>query len=129
MTDDQRIERAAAELCRIRQNGGWTVLPGRTREEYRQAAREILEAADRESPKWPTDESVHAFGVAENARFLRGPKGDPDYREPLRQALLADPIIRAAVELRDVRKARPDRAWERSEALQGVVDAVNEAGL
>lgn len=89
-------------------------------------ARKVLEAADRESPKWPTDE---VYNRAHN-RLLGSPVDD-DRRERLRRALLADPIIRAAIAYRDENRKRRETNlnlmdWPEGQAL---ADAVNEAGL
>ena len=63
----------------------------------REIARAMLEAADRESPKWPTDKSVKAFTSAANT--TGGWHSHEGRRAALRAALLADPIVKAAVAL------------------------------
>lgn len=83
----------------------------------------LLEAADREPPTWPTDESVEAFCrvVSANGGYAAGAR-----RPGLRAALLADPIIKAAIAYRDVNG--PTRQCS---SLSGrlICDAVDEAGL
>lgn len=78
----------------------------------------VLEQDDREPLKWPTDESCKAVQAA-IAKRLPGYLGT-DSREIARAALLPDPILRAAVAY---------RSTPTGSAAQGVIDAVNEAGL
>lgn len=111
-SQEQRIKDAAKELRRMFPSVGLGGGLG--------PAQKILEAADRESPKWPTDESVRDFEAAMDPAYTH-----EDIRTALRAALLADPIIKAAVALRD--------AYRLPECLDpqvgDLVDAVNEAGL
>lgn len=67
-------------------------------------------------PKWPTDEAVSA------AYGERSDLAVKAYREKLREAMLVDPIIQAAIKLRGCKGYV-------IAAVQAVVDAVNEAGI
>lgn len=62
-----------------------------------QLAKRMLDAADREppTPTWPTDESVDA------ALKCPYPNGRSSVRNLLHAAMLADPIIQAAIDYRD----------------------------
>lgn len=104
-SQEQRIEDATRALMARR---------ALSQTDARYIAGIALEAADREPPKWPTEESVRAMADV------------PEYvREDLRAAFLADPIIKAAIRLRD--------AYQRpacfDDEIGAVYDAVNEAGL
>jgi hypothetical protein len=83
-----------------------------------------LQAADREPPKWPTDESVKTIW---HGGWIDGTE---EQRLRTREALLADPIIKAAIALRDeIVLAVGPVGPETARVVQAVIDAVNEAGL
>lgn len=86
----------------------------------------ILDAADREPPRWPTDGSVSAFGAVLAKHKATTALSPHQSREILRAAMLADPIIRAAVALAEDYTPKPDCLRE---SIAAVVDAVREAGL
>jgi hypothetical protein len=89
-------------------------------------ARRALEAADREP--WPSDESVRKFRAAYRSSTNGGmPLGDEWVRDCLREAFLADPILQAAVALRDMEASASYRFD--SPRVRALIDAVNEAGL
>jgi hypothetical protein len=80
-------------------------------------AREIIEAYLTEPPKWPTNETMNllwpaVWGSGERLRTAA--------------AMRADPIIKAAIELRDYWSDSPRSGCS---AANAVIDAVNEAGL
>jgi hypothetical protein len=77
--------------------------------------REIIAAYLTEPPRWPTDESIQAYNSS-------SPRS---HRQQLRAALCADPIIKAAINLRDGAEGY-NVGIQDEEAL---IDAVNEAGL
>jgi hypothetical protein len=82
-------------------------------------ARRIVDAYLTAPPKWPTNEQM---------QLVRGSAGgfdQEDARDTARQVLLADPIVKAAIALRN--EPREPRGW--LERVQRVIDAVNEAGL
>lgn len=81
-------------------------------------AKEMLEAADKEEPNWPTDESMSVL------RHVCDINGDAD-RDRARDAFLVDPIIQAAVELKNRRRD----GYDEDAATQRICDAVDEAGL
>jgi hypothetical protein len=84
----------------------------------------MLQAADREPPKWPTDESVKTIW---HGGWIDGTE---EQRLRTREALLADPIIKAAIALRDeIVLAVGPVGPETARVVQAVIDAVNEAGL
>jgi hypothetical protein len=113
-SQEQRIEDAAAAIsARITVYGEDALL----------LARNVLEAADREPPKWPTDESLAALNAATH-------DGKSSQREIVRAAFLADPIVKAAIELRRIIPAAVGQVGPNdAQAVQAVIDAVNEAGL
>lgn len=110
----QRIRDAAEELRRR----GHLSVP-------EEVARAVLEAADRESPKWPTDASVEKFGVT----ALAGSDVFEDTRDDLRAAMLADPIIKAAVRQAEAVRARTPADGQLPTWAVGVFHAVERAGL
>jgi hypothetical protein len=92
---------------------------------WRAAITDALEAADREPPKWPTDESVFAIN-----KCRRSGAHIEDVRNATREAMLADPIVKAAIALRDeIVLAVGPVGLETARVVQAVIDAVNEAGL
>lgn len=115
-TQEQRIKDAAAVLVGLNVSG-----PSAER-----WARDVLEAADHEPPKWPTDESVHCVHRPEDEEW-------EESRQYLREALLADPIIKAAVALRRFSERREyarmiaTDEWYRATAP--LFEAIDEAGL
>lgn len=83
-------------------------------------ARRMLEAADREPPKWPTDHSLD--------ELWSGEAWSEEDRDVLRRAMLADPIIQAAIRLRDIGR-KECTLVDIVIARDAVVAAVIEAGL
>lgn len=111
---EQRIKDAAVELERMFPaiGSGYS------------AAEKVLEAADRE-PTWPTDESLRLAGG-----FYANDVPDEEHRQALREAMLADPIIKAAVACVRGRVERDNRYGADSERARDVLRrAVTEAGL
>lgn len=120
-TQEQRITSAAIVIA--------ANLTGSHDQRHKQAriiAIQALEAADRERSAWPTDESVRCLDpemVGHGASF-------EERREELKCAMLADPIIKAAIEMAGVLSRR-------NAAIDGpvpmcaakVIEAVREAGL
>lgn len=95
-------------------------------QQARTIAIQALEAADREPPTWPHNESVNAYHDAYLTEFDRPPCGVFEQeRRVLRDALLADPIIKAALAYVNV---DPDEGHLYRYG-QAIVDAVREAGL
>lgn len=95
---------------------------------WRAVIAHALEAADREPP-WPTDESVNAHRAVEPALTDHVPFTIT--RTRLRAALLADPIIGAAIAYRDENRKRREANGELLDWPEGqsLADAVNGAGL
>ena len=119
-SQERRIEDAAVALVgELRWRGHL--------DRAREIARAMLEAADRESPKWPTDKSVKALTSAANT--TDGWHSHEGRRAALRAALLADPIVKAAVALvADWESVR--MPLQLPDSPPGVlVRAVREAGL
>lgn len=118
---EQRIKDAAAEFRLI-------IGEFPTSASNEEIATRLLEAADHEPPQWPTDESLRAYF---DVHGWYGEGADMEYyRRKLRTALLVDPIIKAAIEMRHtvlsaIGPVGPDDA----RAVQAVIDAVNEARL
>lgn len=111
MTSQQRVKNVSDELKRR--------LMHRPGVDYDDLAWFVLEAADR-VPLWPTDESVRiAYGDYDV------PDDMTERRGKLRAALVADPIIKAAVAYREY-------CWPQGPAgahAKAVTDAVDQAGL
>jgi hypothetical protein len=107
-TNPERVEDAARVIADSL-TGGWE----QRMTAARAVARRALEAADRPRPVWPTDESVDAYEAAVKCGANVG--------ECLRDAMLTDPIIRAAIALR--------LSGGGAEGTGSVIDAVNRAGL
>jgi hypothetical protein len=110
---ETRIKRAAAEL------EGLVPLFLKSTRDWSAVARKVLKAADREP--WPTDESVDAHRAVEPALTDHVPYEVT--RARLRAALLADPIIQAALIY------TAGTACERRTRGDAVMAAVREAGL
>lgn len=115
MTPEERIKAAAEALkdkCKFTQEVAVDLV-----------VLEVLAAAYPEDfppkPKWPSDESLAI------AQRLRGGKPlDEDDVEAVRNILRADPIIQAAVELRDA-----DEAHDPWPPVRKLRRAIDEAGL
>ena len=115
-SQEQRIK-DAAEAMLPALTGGYR----QRAEEATKLAMLALEAADREPPTWPTDECLE---IIWRGAWCGGPK---ERRLRVREALLADPILKAAIAYRDGNDGRRgDLVGGFGEAL---IDAVNEAGL
>lgn len=86
----------------------------------------VLEAADRERPKWPTDTSVMRLRAAYRSSCNQD-MGISDVwaRDCLREAMLVDPIIQAAKAVVD---ALNRDGFVETEEMAALQDAVNEAG-
>lgn len=70
----------------------------RSNPKMQKLVREMLEAADREPPKWPTDESFRAAQLEANRAFGDGEHdGDGWPRSAIRAAFLTDRIVQAAI--------------------------------
>lgn len=119
-SQEQRIKDAAVAIARAHNHSE------RVTDYDRAMAQTALEAADRE-PQWPTDDSVNEYHAAYVDEFGQPPCGTFEMeRELLRAPLLADPIIKAAIDYRDA--MRPDMIGA-SEAPEELIRAVDEAGL
>jgi hypothetical protein len=114
---EQRIEDAAGVIAT---HDGYDMSRDAPGPCHLEIARQVLEAADREPPVWPTDESIAALNAASH-------DGKSSQREIIRAAFLADPIIKAAIAYRNERTA--DANTFRGPEGNAVIDAVNEAGL
>lgn len=108
-TQEQRI-RAAAK-------GVKALNPAGSDQWCERVARAALEAADREPPKWPTSETMHLLYGAGH--------WDEQRRDMALAGLLADPIIKAAIAMREHARTH-DRPIYGAVAL---FDAIDEAGL
>lgn len=116
MSRDQLDEAGLERAWRVYNRDGLTA---------RDAVASAIKAYLTEPPKWPTDGSVSA---------LEGdwptPEHREDWRADLRRAMLADPIIKAAVRLRDsIPAAIGPIGPYHAQVVQAVIDAVDEAGL
>lgn len=122
-SQDQRIEDAAAVLRMhyARPDKLPCICSARS------VARAALEAADREPPKWPTDESEWPTdeSVRAYARVVGNVLPQDEEREALRAAFLADPILKAAVAL----AGGYDSLTNVGQRLRALIEAVREAGL
>jgi hypothetical protein len=112
-TQEQRIEDAAAVLQRHIADQDLT------RQHVTDLAREMLDAAETPRVEWPTDESVSLVRRVAYADFEIA-------RSVLRDAMLADPIIKEAVACRDYER---HEGYIYGGAVRDVINAVNEAGL
>lgn len=119
-SQEDRIRDAAEELDKF------LPLDGASKMSRLEAAAAMLEAADREKPKWPTDESVERFYRALGWDHQSEYGHIERWRDGLRAAFLADPIIKTAISLRD--RSTPGGAPVGGSVKQ-VLDAVNDAGL
>ena len=119
-TREQKIKDVARELANILEDRQRLV-----NEPYLEGfAEQLVDAAEHETPVWPTDESIDAA----NKKYSRD---SGSQRDSLRAAMLADPIIKAAIAFAEAYElARPDHE-SRSETWIGrdLIDAVKEAGL
>jgi hypothetical protein len=125
-TQEQRITDAAAALAETLNR---SVDEQRT---YTGLAAKVLEAADRETPAWPTDDSIDAYTDVRGFSREQNEASRVLYRAGLRAAMLADPIIKAAIAYRDVTdNGRPTGSFARDkvEARLAVRRVVDEAGL
>lgn len=88
---------------------------------------EIINAYDpMPKPKWPTDEMIKAANFAWGEADSEG----PNMRKALLAARAFDPLVHAAIDMRDViRTAVGPVGRDDAEVVQAVIDAVNEAGL
>lgn len=102
-------------------------------QEARVIAIRALEAADTPPPTWPSDASVNTYHDVYLQQFDEPPCGIFEQeREVLRSALLADPIIKAAIAYRDYQRSKHESPWGTDgfvEAARGILDAVDGAGL
>lgn len=136
MTYEEQVEAAAKALYESDVAGTdncWARTSDRMQEVYYRRAEVVLKAVGIESPKppWPTDEMLASFRATYNAHL--GPlvgTGDSVLRECLRVVEVNNPIVQAAIELRDKAEGR-DAGFEItvSHRTNAVIDAVNEAGL
>lgn len=94
-------------------------------------AEHLLDAVEREEPKWPTKESFNA--ALEVFSNFDEPVTPLALQSALAAAMHADPIIQAAVEWVKRAKAVPfDSRYDAKlyeDAAEALVDAVKEAGL
>jgi hypothetical protein len=91
-------------------------------------ARLVADIVDPPSrPPWPSDESVSAFRQGHGfAQLVEQSHSEDSTREALREALLVDPIIQAAIECRDNYKGVGAIAGA---VIGRLATAVNRAGL
>lgn len=121
-SQEQRIKDAAEALRTADQRKMFNA-------SFEEVAQIALEAADAPpKPQWPTDEQVHLYRRAESPQLP--PRALPSEMEPiragLREAMLADPIFKAAVAYRDAKRGlEPTFA----PIALDLIAAVNEAGL
>ena len=125
--DEKGIERVAALLSvddAVRSPDVFFDLDSQVgRDGIERFARRVVEAYLTEPPPWPTEESMDAYAVTDAQDSGVGACD----REALRAAMLADPIIQAAIKLRDQERQGPGARL--AYARVAVVDAVIEAGL
>lgn len=122
--DDAAVERAAQEIAKSLQYIAPKIPIAEIIVNARELAKRALEAAQ-VKPSWPTDESV---------RLAYGHNDDLDHsdldtdRGYLRDAFLADPIIKAATA--EVVGLRGDFGWDdMTDTQQDLANALRDAGL
>lgn len=123
-TQQQRIDDAVMALSRHLTTNSFRELQATSAGQNLDVAElmaKVLEAADRERPVWPTDESVRAY----QSTPITGVFGDAAVKKCLRAAMLEDPIIVAAV---SVCRGLPSTQIPIG-SLKIVYDAVEAAGL
>ena len=114
-TNEQRIE-DLAQLLAFEAGLLWELMSKENKDGFRVTAGRYIYTADYKRPKWPTDESVKSlFPNVCNLDHTRA---------NLKKAMLLDPIIQAAIELRKTKGQMASR-----KAAYEVVDAVKDAGL
>lgn len=117
-TQEQRIKDATAEFERI----------GYKQHSPESIVRAVLKAADAPpKPTWPTDQSTRKSSIT----GLGEPPGTEDFetqRRYLRDAMLADPIIKAAIAYRDTWRGQSTVSTLGTAGVK-LMGAVNEAGL
>lgn len=92
---------------------------------WSEIAKKVLEAADREKSVWPTDESLGYFLKPDGSPLRASDKDTAEtVRGSLRAAMLADPIVKAAVAV----VARGELADNRMQLVQ-LHTAVHRAGF
>lgn len=120
--DQLRLERIKAAQEAARQAVGCHLL---TTQSVQDLVRDVIAAYDPPpKPKWPVDESVFAINKCRRSGALI-----EDVRDATREAMLADPIIKAAIHLRDIAQLEGAATPETMRRAQAVRDAVREAGL
>lgn len=93
-------------------------------------AERLLDAAEREAPKWPADASLDFFLSADGTPLIPTAKDTPeDLRRTLRAAFLADPIIQAAIRWAPVATVSPNDPMPLIRAAKDLAQAVQDAGL
>lgn len=99
MIEGVEVERLARLLYEDRPGPvelGWEKEYGPLKDHFRAKARRFIEKmAEPPKPEWPTDESVEVWWDTESGSWC--PEDREAARELMRTALLADPIIKAAV--------------------------------
>lgn len=93
-------------------------------------AKQALEVADKEPPDWPSYEGVRRFRAAfRSSTNTEVMMGDEWLRDCLREVMVNDDIIQAAVELRDASNTKVARHAAMNTATYRIIKAVDEAGL
>lgn len=88
-------------------------------------AERLLDAAEREAPKWPTSESIEAYDdIINDPRVVDHEKK----REALGAAMSVDPVIRAAIEVARYANSRPTNYLDIND-VHDLLDAIENAGL
>lgn len=124
-TEAQQIRDAAAVIVG-ELTGGYEQRTQRALE----IAQRALQAANRQRPAWPTRDSIDRFKAAyRSCMNIDWPSGDEWAADCLREAMVDDPIIEAATDLREVYAQGLDGALQRDEALKRLFQAVDEVGL
>ena len=120
-SQEQRIEDVAKQLSKTYGWHDWGELSELGQEALREEARVILEAADA-PPKtmWPTDASLDVMMSATQVSEAER----EGMRSGLRSALIADPIVQAAITV-----ANSGSETYRKFAVRNLRDAVKDAGL
>lgn len=121
-TREEKIESMAAEL----KAGGITFnhMRGSSFANIYEVAERLLDAAERETPQWPTDESFNAAREVLNS--FDEPVTPLTLQSTLSAAMSVDPIVVAA---RDAISELRSCGRIESETMATLEDAVSEAGL
>lgn len=120
---DDKIRDMAKELRRLSTTGAWSA----TAEWATDMAERLLDAAEREEPKWPTKESFHA--ALEVFSNFDEPVTPLALQSALAAAMHADPIIQAAIRWAPVATVSPNDPMPLIYAAKDLAQAIRDAGL